>query len=303
MAGSDRRRHLAALALVLCGLLLSSAGIVIRQLETAAGFEVTFWRSLGCLSFVAIVILVRQGRQAINSAMRGGLAMIGSGVCWAVMFTCFSVALSMTTVAKALVLIALSPLLAALLAWLLLNERIPPRTWLAIVLAGAGTAWMVSDGLQSDLNLPLSNLGMLIAAGVPIGSAVNFILLKKHQHRIDMLPAVVLGALISCLVMMPFVFPVQASSTDIAWLLGLGIFQIGIPCTLIVMAAKYLAPQEAALLLLLEVVCGPIWVWVGLGERPADATLWGGALVVLALVGNEMISIGQSRHLKPIIHG
>jgi len=291
------------LALLVCGLLLSSAGIVIRQLETAGGFEVTFWRSLGCLTFVLIFLLLRNKGAALGSMLKGGLPMLGSGLCWAVMFTWFSVALSLTTVAKALVLIALSPLFAALFAWFLLSERIVPRTWLAIALAGIGTVWMISDGLGADPNLPLSNWGMLIAAGVPLGSAANFILLKKHQDRLDFLPAIIIGAVLSCLVMVPFVFPVQASPSDIVWMLGLGVFQIGIPCSIIVIAVKYLAPQEVALLLMLEVVCGPIWVWIGLGERPANATLWGGALVILALAGNELIGIRQTNASKALIHG
>ncbi|MFK7966346.1 MAG: DMT family transporter [Burkholderiaceae bacterium] len=291
---AHQQRQLAALALVLSGLLLSSAGLVIRQLEQADGYDVTFWRSVGCVTLVAIVLFVRSGAGWIGQTFRGGWVMLASGCCWAVMFTCFSVALSLTTVAKALVLIALSPLIAALTAWLFLSEQIPARTWLAILIAGAGVGWMISDGLGADPDLPLSNWGMLIAAGVPIGFALNFVLLKRHQHRIDLLPAVALGAVISCAVMLPVVFPVQATPSDIAWMLGLGVFQIGIPCSIIVLTAKYLAPQEAALLLLLEVVCGPLWVWLGVGEEPSSATLWGGALVVSALVVNEWLSIRQT---------
>lgn len=293
-----RYRRLAALSLLLAGLLLSSAGIVIRQLQSAEGFEVTFWRSLGCLCFVATILFARDGTGWIKATIRGGWAVLGSSLCWAAMFTCFSVAISLTTVAKALVLIALSPLIAALMARVFLAEQIPRRTWFAILLAGVGIAWMISDGLRTDPGLPLSHLGMLIAAGVPIAFALNFVLLKKHQHRIDMLPAVAFGAVISCAVMLPLVFPVQATPTDLAWMLGLGVFQLGIPCTMIVVAAKYLAPQEAALLLLLEVVFGPIWVWVGVGEQPSSATLWGGVLVITALVANEWLSMRESARLS-----
>lgn len=204
------------------------------------------------------------------------------------MFTCFSIALTLTTVAKALVLISVAPLLAALLAWLLLGERIAPRTWLAIVVAAIGCVLMVSDGLRSPDAMPLSHWGMLIAAAVPLASACNLILLKKRQGQIDFLPAVLIGAAISSLLMLPLIFPVSATLSDIAWLAGLGIFQLGVPCSLIVIASRYLAPQEVAMILLLEVVCGPIWVWLGVGERPAAATLWGGALIIMALIGNEL---------------
>ncbi len=268
--------------------MLSSAGLVVRRLEQAAGFEITFWRSFTCLLFLAVVLTVRYRRSQSGAHGTAGWPVIVSGGFWAVMFTCFSIALTLTTVAKALVLISISPLLAALLARLVLGEQIAPRTWLAIAIAAVGCVLMVSDGLLSADAMPLSHWGMLIAAAVPLASAGNLILLKKCQGRIDFLPAVLIGAAIPSLAMLPLIFPVTATISDIAWLAGLGVFQLGVPCSLIVIAARYLAPQEVAMILLLEVVCGPIWVWLGVGEQPAPATLWGGALVITALIGNEL---------------
>ncbi len=284
-----RRQHrLAVATLVLCTLLWSIAGIVIRRLDTAEGFEVSFWRSASCMLFLVIVSMVMHGRHWLSRIVASGTPGLLSGFMWAIMFTGFTLAISMTTVAKTLVLMAVSPLLAALLAHFWLQERIALRTWFAILLASIGIVLMVVDGLLNDGGQVGSHLGMLIAASVPIASAVNLIVLKKTQGKVDLLPAVLIGGLISALVMLPFAFPMQASGRDIAWLSMLGIVQVGIPCSLLVIVSRYLAPQETALLALLEVVFGPLWVWLGVGERPADATLWGGALVLAALVGNEL---------------
>lgn len=291
----DRRHGVAVATLVVCALLWSLAGIVVRRLDSAAGLEVTFMRSASCAIFLGALMTVLHGRRWLTRTVAIGWAGVASTVMWAIMFTCFSIALTMTTVAKALVLNALSPLLAALLAWLCLRESIALRTWLAIGLGGVGIAVMVADGLTSNDGLPNSVLGMFIAAAVPVAGAINLILLRRSAGTVDLIPAVMLGACLSALAVLPFAFPMQASTADMGWLALLGVFQVGIPCSLMVLAARYLAPQEIALLALLEVVLGPLWVWLGVGERPAEATLWGGALVLIALVGNEMGSMRRRR--------
>jgi drug/metabolite transporter (DMT)-like permease len=88
--------------------------------------------------------------------------------------------------------------------------------------------------------------------------------------------------------MLPLSLPALATPTDIALLALLGVAQLGLPCMLLVIAARQLAATEVALLALLEVVLGPLWAWLGAGEVPAAATLAGGALVVAALLVNEL---------------
>ena len=285
----DPRRHRIAVAtMVLCPLLWSTAGVVTRQLEFAGGFELTFWRSLACLLFVCGYLMVTARSRWLAVITDSGWPGVLSGVMWAIMFTCFMIALVLTTVAKTLVVLAISPLLTALLAWLVLGERIAPRTWAAITAAGAGIVWMVRDGLQGGDGGSL--WGMLIAAVVPLASAINIVNMKRQQARVDLVPAVLIGAVISCLAMLPLIMPMQASGRDILLLSLLGVFQLGLPCVLMIGAARYLSPQETALLALLEVVFGPLWAWIGAGERPADATLHGGALILAALVTNELLA-------------
>ena len=90
--------------------------------------------------------------------------------------------------------------------------------------------------------------------------------------------------------MLPLIFPIQASGRDVMLLSLLGVFQLGLPCILMIVAARHLSPQETALLALLEVVFGPLWAWLGVGERPAAATLYGGGLILAALVANELFA-------------
>lgn len=288
-APGERRHRLAVVTMVLCALLWSTAGVATRYLDHAAGFELTFWRSLSCILFVSGYLIVTQRSRWLSVITASGMPGIVSGLMWAVMFTCFMIALTITTVAKTLVVLAVAPLLTALLAWLVLNERIPPRTWLAIVVAGAGIVWMVRDGLQTGEGNS-SLWGMLVAAGVPLASSINLITMKRQQARVDLVPALLIGGIISCLAMLPLIFPIQASGRDVVLLSLLGVFQLGLPCILMIVAARHLSPQETALLALLEVVFGPLWAWLGVGERPAAATLYGGGLILAALVANELFA-------------
>ncbi len=96
------------------------------------------------------------------------------------------------------------------------------------------------------------------------------------------------GAALSCLVALPFALPFQATPQDIALLAFLGVFQLGLPCMLVVVASRVLLAPEIALLGLLEVVLGPLWAWLGAGEVPARSTLIGGTIILAALVVNEL---------------
>lgn len=273
--------------MVAAPVLWSSAGVVTRHIERAEPFEQVFWRSLFAFGFV-LLALRRNPWKAVRAS---GLPGLFSGAMWAVMFTAFVVALSMTTIANALVVMSIAPLLTAFLAMIFLRERISPRTWIASGAAAAGIAWMFHDGFGGG-----HLAGMLVAALIPIASAANLVALRAASARVDLIPAVMLGGALSCLIALPLALPFTASPKDILLLAALGIFQLGLPCMLLVIAARRLTAPQIALLSLLEVVLGPLWAWLGAGEAPAMATVYGGAMVLTALVLNEISSMKE----KPV---
>ncbi|MFZ6844607.1 DMT family transporter [Undibacterium sp. RuTC16W] len=284
--------HRRAVILMMCAATLwSIAGVLTRHLDVARDFEVTFWRSFFAALFVAVAML-RQYKKAFIPRLRllGKIGLL-SGCMWATMYSCFMIAITMTTVANTSIMESLSPLFTAFLAWLVLRQHISGRTWLAIAAACAGICWMFAGSISQIDQRGL--LGMLIGLGVPIAASVNVILLKKGGHTVDLIPAVFMGGSISALMMLPFALPFQASLHDITILAVLGFFQLGFPCMLMVRASASLSAPEIALLSLLEVLLAPIWAWLGAGEVPAQATLVGGAIVLLALVFNELAAMRE----------
>lgn len=265
----------------------SIAGVVTRHLDQARSFEVTFWRSFFMLLSLCVILPALQGRALLANLRRGGRALWVSGVCWSVMFTAFMVAILIIPVASVLVTMAIGPLLTALLARIFIGHHIAPRTWCAIAVAGTGIAWMYGSGIHG-----LSLAGMAVALCVPMAAAVNWVVVQhgqRHGHAVDLVPAVLVGAVISVVVTLPLAWPFQATAHDLELLALLGLVQLAIPCVLVVYCARVLKAPEVALLGLLEVIFGILLAWVGAGERPSSAVLMGGALVIGALVFNELL--------------
>jgi drug/metabolite transporter (DMT)-like permease len=278
----------AVLLMVAVTLMWSIAGVITRHLEHARSFEVTFWRSFFTVASLLVILPFFQGRAVFGKIRHGGWALWLSGLCWSVMFTAFMVALTLTSVANVLVTMAIGPFLTALIARVFIGHRIPVRTWLAILVAGAGIGYMYGTQVGGG-----GLAGTLVALCVPLAGGVNWTITQRAHAQgqdVDLVPAVLVGAAISSLATLPLAMPFQASGHDIGLLALLGLVQLAIPCTLAVMCARVLQAPEISLLALLEVIFGILLAWVGAGEAPAATVLLGGALVIGALVANELVT-------------
>jgi drug/metabolite transporter (DMT)-like permease len=283
----------AVFLMILVTLMWSIAGVVTRHLQGAESFEVTFWRSAFTLLALTIGLSAMRGAAWWREVLRGRWPVWASGLCWAVMFTAFMVAITLTTVANVLVTLAVAPLVTAVFARIVLHHRLPARTWAAIVVAGVGIGWMFGREMQLGGG---ALAGMAVALAVPLAGAVNWTLLQHIAHGSgdpdepahDMLPAVWIGAVISALATLPLAWPLRTSGHDLSLLALLGVVQLAIPCLLAVRLTRVLPGPEIALLALLEVIFGVAWAWLGAGEAPGPSALVGGALVLSALVGNEL---------------
>ena len=291
--------------MVVVTVLWSTAGVVTRHLEAARSFEVTFWRSAFTVLSLLVILPLLNGRSVFAKMRHADRVFWLSGLCWCGMFTFFMIALMLTGVANVLVTMAIGPLLTALFARFFIGHHIPPRTWVAIVVAGIGIGWMFGSQIAGG-----QLLGTLVALGVPLSGAANWTFTQHAQgkaqarehahgkanaheraqgHDVDLMPAVLVGATLSCLITLPLALPFQATAHDLALLAGLGLGQLAIPCVLAVMCTRVLKAPEVSLLALLEVPFGILLVWIGANEAPNPAVIVGGGLVIGALVTNELV--------------
>jgi drug/metabolite transporter (DMT)-like permease len=278
---ADRRKGV--LLMVGAGLCWSLGGILVRNVRAADPFEIIVWRSVFMAIFlVATIALMNRGR-VIGSVRDMGAAGVLSGALLASTFFFFILSITRTTAANTFVLMSTVPFFVAVFALAFLGERVGARTWAAIAVALAGIGMMFAEGVEAG-----RLEGNLLALGVPLAAALNVVLLRRQRKRVDMVPAVLLAGLFSIVAALPFALPLTASAADLGVLALMGFIQLGLGCVLMTLATRHLAAGEIGLLALLETILGPIWVWIGIGERPSDLALVGGVIVLAALAVDSL---------------
>lgn len=261
--------------MVAAAVVWSTAGVLQREIEAEPATQVADRAVFAGLAIFVAIVLTERGQtvSAFSDLGRWGAAAI---LPWAIASSLFILSLNYTTVANVLFWQATAPMLAALLAWLFLAERIALRTWLAMVIAALGVVLMVGGGVD----------GGPVAAVLPFVMTVAFavvIVLSRRRSDISLAPAAFLSQIVVIVCLGPFASMGSASATDWVWLALLGgIVASGI--VLMAIAAQRIPASEIALITLLQIVLGPLLVWLAYREQPPVGTLLGGTVIVAAVV-------------------
>lgn len=278
--------YLRGVALVMvAGAFWSLAGILIRNIEAADGWQILFVRSCATFATLLLIMIFRYGRQTSAQFRQAGLAAVLGGMGLAVAFISFIFAILGTTVANALFILSAAPLATAVLAWLLLREAVRRQTWIAIAVAVVGIAVMVVDSL--GVGALFGNLMALISV---LGFA-GFAVALRWGRAADMLPAACLAGLFAALASAALVPDFDISLHDALICVVMGVVQIGFGMVLFTAGSRHVPAAELALLSLTEVVLGPLWVWLGVGEVPRLLTVVGGAIVLTAIAGRALTGL------------
>jgi drug/metabolite transporter (DMT)-like permease len=279
---------------LLAGVFWSSMGLGVRLIEAANVWQILLYRSMALAAFLFVIISVRSGYQPVQTIRKSGLAGAIGGISLVVAFAGGIYAIQSTSVANAMFLFASAPFLAALLGWIVLRESVRKATWVAMIIALVGIAIMVISGISAGRLA--GNLSAILSA---LGFAVFTIALRWGKLE-DMLPAVFMAGIFAIVIaalvcwMEGFSFTIPAN--DVAIALSLGVFQVGLGLTVYTIGSKVVPAAELALLSMTEVLLGPFWVWLFLGETANLFTLAGGAVLMLAIAGNALSGL---RH-KPV---
>jgi len=283
-------KRLGMTLVALAGVLWSLQGLTVRLIEEAEPAQIVFWRSLSQLcAMLVVVAIVNRGRVA-DAFRRAGRPGVVGGLCALVAGTCFVFALTHTTVANVVFVMAASPLFAAAMAWLFLRETIEKRTLLSMVAALAGIGVMMGQGLS-----PTHTLGNIFAVITTIGFAGIAVVARWGGGGVGMLPAICWGGAFT--MMVSFVLSggeVAVPLSDIAWAAVSGGILTASGATCFMMGARYVPAGVLAFLTLTEIVLAPIWVWVALSETPTPLTLIGGFIVLAAIVFEAVLRARDS---------
>ncbi len=289
--------HLKGLLITGLGvIILSPDSLLVRLIGTDA-WTLMFWRGLLQFAGIAIILFCFKGWGALGAFRAIGLWGLPASLCLAASNVSFVTALAHTTVANTLVILAAAPFFAAILSGIFLRERVAFRTWGAIACTFAGIGLLVSDSLSSGGLGSGSLIGDLAALVAALSLGASFTILR-HARHINMIPALALAALLTAAVAFPLASPGSLSETQFFYTLLMGLLLMPLSGVLIILGPRYLPAPEVSLMLLLETVLGPIWVWLVVAEEPGRMTLAGGAIVVAALVIHSLLALAQERRLR-----
>ena len=290
--------YLKGVVLVLmAGVFWSTMGLGIRSIEVANVWQILFYRSWALGAFLFILITFRSGYKPIATIRKAGVAGAIGGMGLVLAFAGGIYAIQTTTVANAMFLFAAAPFLAAVLGWVILRESVRTATWVAMVFAMIGIAFMVLNGISAGRMW--GNISAIISA---TGFAVFTIALRWGRLE-DMLPAVFLAGVfaivVSAIVCQFGGYGFDIPAQDVAIALSLGVFQVGVGLAVYTIGSKVVPAAELALLSMTEVLLGPLWVWLFIGETASFFTLVGGSILMLAIAGNAIS--GLRRKPVPVI--
>jgi drug/metabolite transporter (DMT)-like permease len=267
---------------VLCAVgaaaVFSTAGVIVRRVDLPA-WDVSFWRSV-LLLLTIVPLLLWQRRAAWIDMRNAGGALFASALMLAGSFIAFILALGLAPVANVLIVFGATPFITALLARLFLGEPLYRHTLVAMTAAAAGLALSVAGSLKGG-----AAAGMALAGIVVLCMSANYVIVRRRRD-VGMTPSLALAGIISAIVALPFADPPTLTVEQLPWLLALGPGQLAGGLLLYMAALKRIPAGRAALLGLLELVLGPVWVWLVDGERPAALTLLGGAVVIGSAAAN-----------------
>ncbi|MEZ5299850.1 MAG: DMT family transporter [Verrucomicrobiales bacterium] len=284
----DDRDHLAGIGLVAAGALCwSTAGVAVRGISVDP-WQITFWRSFFMVIAVSPAIWARRRRLA-DEVRSAGWAMLASGTLLGAAFVCFILAVAHTPVANVLFLMACAPLLTTVIARIFFGESVALRTWVAIGAAGGGVAIMVGDSMRAD-----GVFGLALALAVALCFSVNANLVRRFR-RVSMVPSVFLAGVVSMAATAPWAFPASAGPRDFALLAFLGFVQLGLGMMLYMAGARRVSAPQAMIVSLLEMVFGPVWVWLAFGETASAWALAGGAVVLIAVAADTWLGARAGR--------
>jgi len=293
---TNLRYRTSVILVLLAGVAWSTMGLAIRELEAAQTWQILFYRSLAMTPVLFVFIALNSHGRPFQQVYRAGIpATVGAvGLVFAFAGAIFSI--QSTTVANAVFLFATAPFFAAILGWILLAEPVRNATWIALAIAAIGVVIMVREGLVAGALA--GNIAAILSA---MGFAVFTISLRWGKLG-DMLPAVFLAGLFalafSTMMCVLLHQTLVLSWWDIGVTMIMGVFQLGLGLILYTLGSKAVPAAELALLSMTEVLLGPFWVWLVLGETASTWTFAGGLVLLVAIVGN---AVTGARHRPPAI--
>ena len=275
-------KKLAVITVLLGAFFMSFNGLLIRLIDVANGFQILFYRSITLALIIYIVATVKRRISLKKFICTFDKWDLRVGLCLSLAFSSYVFSIIYTTVASTLFILATAPLLASLISWILLNEVPKRATISSMILSLLGVFFMVYGGFDSG-----GHIGNLLAIIAAFSFAMSLVLARKSSKS-DVLNGTFIGGVLSgffglCIAQFGD-YGLSVNLSDLIIMLLMGGLAIGLGITLVYLATPFLSAPEVSVLVLLESLLGPVWVWLFLGYPMSLKELWGGFFVFMAVL-------------------
>ena len=260
------------------GFCLSWGGLILRSFESASIWQILFYRSIFFLWVLIAFILLTYRKKTFKKIKEAGVPGLIGGVFLSTNFVAYMYSMMETTVANVVFIISTQTVFLPIVAYIFLKEKISPRGYVAIVLAMIGVTLMIGDSFGTG-----SLKGNLAALTIPINFSVLILIIRKYP-KVDMIPAIFYAGILSCLYGLFLLEDLSISTKDIWLSFLLGVPQLAFCFIFITIGSRTTPAVMVGLLMLMESIFAPIWVWLFYNEIPPISVLVGGMIILSAVV-------------------
>ena len=255
------------------------------RLSSMSSWNLIFYRGFIPFSIVSVGLLLIYKFKFIKELFGNGW----HGVAYALIFTItnitFVISIENTNVANTLIMIALAPMLSAVISFIFLKEKTDQKTWVAIIITTLAVIYIFYDALDTG-GLLGNALGLLTALGLAAGAVII-----RSKKKISLVPSAMVGKLLVGLIAFYFADNLNLKDNDLIIVPLMCVMCVAIPFVLVTLAPRYITAAEVNLFFLLETILGPIWVWLVIKEQPSIETIVGGAAIIITIAIHSALSL------------
>jgi drug/metabolite transporter (DMT)-like permease len=276
-------QHLKGILITVLGVIILSPDAVLIRLADSDGWALLFWRGLSYAIGVSVIVWMMHGSQAINVCRKIGKGGLLIGFLAGITAGTFLFAIEYTSIANTLVIISTSPVMIAIIAWIMLKEKVSFVTFMAMAIVFIGIYIVMSESFGG------SNFkGDIYALITSIMMGVTFTLTRKYKN-LDMIPTNIVGGVVAAVIALVFADSLTLTTSAMIYIIASGVI-LSISFSLIVMAPRYIPAAEVGMIMPLETVLGTLIAWIAINEVPSSSALVGGSIVIVALFLHALYS-------------
>ena len=257
------------------------------RLANVSSWNLIFYRGFIPFSLVFIGLLMVYKNNLIKKVFSTGWHGVSYAFAFSVTNITFVISIENTNVANTLIMIALAPMLSAVLSFIFLKEVPDKKTWIAIVITTLSVVYIFYDAIDAG-DLLGNALGLLTALGLAICAVI-----ARSAKKIDLVPAAMFGKLLVALIAFYFADNLNLKGNDLTIVPLMCVMCVAIPFVLVTIAPRYITAAEVNLFFLLETILGPIWVWLVISEQPSFETIIGGSIIFVTIACHSALSLKE----------